>query len=205
MKEMVRKAMDLTVREATKSDAVACGQICYDAFTAIANTHNFPPDFPGVEAAAGLLSMMFSNDGFYKVVAERDGSIMGSNVLDERNPISGVGPITVDPRVQNREVGRRLMLAVMERSESRGFPGIRLLQAGYHCRSLALYSNSALRFASTSRACRVRRSERTFRAAMPGLLLKQISQPVTISACASMATIAAANCVTRSVKVTGLS
>jgi predicted N-acetyltransferase YhbS len=140
MKEMIRKAMDLTVREATKSDAVACGQICYDAFTAIANTHNFPPDFPGVEAATGLLSMMFSNDGFYKVVAERDGSIMGSNVLDERNPISGVGPITVDPRVQNREVGRRLMLAVMERSESRGFPGIRLLQAGYHCRSLALYS-----------------------------------------------------------------
>jgi hypothetical protein len=32
------------------------------------------------------------------------------------------------------------MLAVMERSEQRGFAGIRLLQAGYHCRSLSLYT-----------------------------------------------------------------
>ena len=32
-----------------------------------------------------------------------------------------------------------LMQAVMERSAQRGFAGIRLVQAGYHSRSLALY------------------------------------------------------------------
>src|SRR6185437_2878497 len=68
-----------------------------------------------------------------------DGKIIGSNFLDERNPVSGVGPITIDPAVQNDGAGRALMEAVMSRSQERGFPGIRLVQAGYHNRSLALY------------------------------------------------------------------
>ncbi|HZZ01117.1 MAG TPA: GNAT family N-acetyltransferase [Candidatus Baltobacteraceae bacterium] len=137
---MMRETLDVTVREAEKSDAAACGRICFDAFSAVASAHNFSPDVPSVEVATGLVTMMLGNEGFYKVVAEQSGTIVGSNFLDERNPISGVGPVTVDPRAQNREIGRRLMLAVMERSERRGFLGIRLLQAGYHCRSLALYS-----------------------------------------------------------------
>jgi hypothetical protein len=73
-------------------------------------------------------------------VAERDGRIVGSNFLDERDPISGVGPITVDPQVQNAGIGRELMRAVMRRSEAQGFAGIRLVQAGYHTRSLSLYT-----------------------------------------------------------------
>ena len=42
---------------------------------------------------------------------------------------SGVGPITVDPALQNDGAGRALMNAVMERSAERGFVGIRLVQA----------------------------------------------------------------------------
>jgi hypothetical protein len=41
--------------------------------------------------------------------------------------------------VQNDGAGRALMDAAMHRSQERGFPGIRLVQAGYHNRSLALY------------------------------------------------------------------
>ncbi len=137
---MMPETLDVTVREAEEGDAAACGQICFDAFSALASAHSFIPDVPSVEAATRVMKMMFGNEAFYKVVAEQNGTIVGSNILDERNFISGVGPITVDPRAQNREIGRRLMLAVMERSDGRGFPGIRLLQAGYHCRSLALYS-----------------------------------------------------------------
>ena len=51
------------------------------------------------------------------VVAEIDGRIVGSNFLDERDPIRGVGPITVDPEGQNAGVGRRLMEAVIERGK----------------------------------------------------------------------------------------
>jgi L-amino acid N-acyltransferase YncA len=128
------------IRKATPADAEVCGKICYEAFATLARHHNFPEDFPSVEVGVGILSYMFSHPAFYCVVAEQDGKIIGSNCLDERNPISGVGPITIDPNVQNRTAGRQLMLAVMKRSEERKFAGIRLVQEAYHNRSLALYA-----------------------------------------------------------------
>ncbi len=131
--------MKPVLRKAQKEDTARCGRICYEAFKAIAEQHNFPPDFPTSEDAVGLLSMLLAHPGFYGVAAEMDGEVVGSNFLDERNPISGVGPITVDPRLQNAGIGRELMGAVMRRSDERGFAGIRLVQSGYHTRSLSLY------------------------------------------------------------------
>ena len=130
---------EVTVRVATPEDSLICGQICYDAFSTINATHNFPCDFPGPEVAIGILSMMFSSPDFYCVVAESDGKIVGSNCLDERGAILGVGPITIDPSAQNLGVGRKLMQAVMDRGHERGAPGIRLVQAAFHNRSLSLY------------------------------------------------------------------
>ena len=132
--------MSIQIRVAKEGDEKSAGPICYEAFAAIANAHNFPPDFPNPQVATGLLSMLIGNPRFYGVVAEQDGKIVGSNFLDERGSISGVGPITVDPKTQNEKIGRQLMAAVMNRSDSKGFGGIRLVQSGYHCRSLALYS-----------------------------------------------------------------
>jgi hypothetical protein len=65
---------------------------------------------------------------------------VGSNFLDERSTVPGVGPITVDPAAQNSGVGRVLMQDVIQRASDRGAPGIRLLQAVYHSRSLSLYA-----------------------------------------------------------------
>ena len=73
------------------------------------------------------------------MVAEIGGRVVGSNFLDERGPIRGVGPITVAPQGQNSGVGRKLMRAVLERGE--GAPGIRLLQDAFHMRSLSLYES----------------------------------------------------------------
>lgn len=89
--------------------AEECGQIIYDAFAAISSQHNFPSDFPAPEAGIGVASMLLSNPGFYCVVAEDDGTIVGSNFLDERGAVAGLGPITVSPGQQNSGVGRRLM------------------------------------------------------------------------------------------------
>lgn len=130
----------LTIRRAIPADAEACGKICYEAFRSLAGQHNFPPDLPDPSIPIGFLSMMFSHPGFYCVLAEHNGKIIGSNCLDERNPISGVGPITVDPAAQNHAAGRQLMRAVMDRSAERNFAGIRLVQAAYHNRSLSLYA-----------------------------------------------------------------
>jgi len=132
--------MNPKLRPGTREDAAACGLIDFEAFKSVSSQHNFPWDFPSVEVATGVVTMMLSNPGFYSVIAELDGKVVGSNFLDERNPISGVGPISVDPKVQNQTIGRSLMLAVMERSAQRGFAGIRLVQAAYHNRSLCLYT-----------------------------------------------------------------
>jgi GNAT superfamily N-acetyltransferase len=117
-----------------------CGRISFEAFAALASRHNFPPDFPAPEASIGVLSTIFSHPGFYCVVAEQDGKIIGSNCLDERSPIAGVGPITVDASAQNRAAGRALMQAVLTRAAERKFAGVRLVQAAYHNRSLSLYA-----------------------------------------------------------------
>jgi len=132
--------MAITLRRGTPADAEVCGRICYDAFYGISTAHNFPPDFPSPEVSVGLLSMMLAHPGFYVVVAERDGVIVGSNGVDERSAIAGIGPITVNPGAQNSGVGRQLMLHVLERAAARECPGVRLVQTAFHNRSLALYT-----------------------------------------------------------------
>lgn len=130
----------LVIRQARPEDATVCGQICYEAFHKINADHNFPPDFPAPEAGHGVLSHMFSHPNFYCVVAELGGKIVGSNCLDERSAIAGIGPITVAPAAQNARVGRRLMEAVLARAAARHFPGVRLVQTAFHNRSLSLYA-----------------------------------------------------------------
>ena len=132
--------MKLRLRPGTVADAKECGRIQYEAFKSIAEQHNFPPDFPSVEVAAELVTMLLSHRCFYSVVAELDGKIVGCNFLDERSAIAGIGPASVDPPVMNGAIGRELMQAVMNRAAERQFPGVRLLQIAWHYRSLALYA-----------------------------------------------------------------
>ena len=137
---MVSAGLDVVLRPGTPDDAEPCGRICYEAFKIISEKHNFPPDFPVPEAAVGLLAMLLSRNDVYSVVAEIDGKVVGSNFMWEQKLIAGIGPITVDPKVQNSTVGRRLMQAALSRGEERGFAGIRLVQAAFHNRSLSLYT-----------------------------------------------------------------
>jgi predicted N-acetyltransferase YhbS len=132
--------MNFTLRLGTPNDADRCGTICYEAFTAIAEHHQFPSDFPSPQVAIANFTRRLSHPGSYVIVAELDGRIVGSNVLDERSTIVGVGPITVDPTVQNRTIGRQLMQAALQRVAERRCPGVRLVQAAYHSRSLSLYT-----------------------------------------------------------------
>ena len=132
--------MEITLRLGKPEDAKACGTICYEAFTKISEAHDFTPDFPSADVAIGVMGFLLGHPDFYSVVAEQDGRIVGSNFLDERNPIAGLGPITVDPAVQNKSIGRRLMDAVHQRAAEQKFLGVRLVQAAFHSRSLSLYA-----------------------------------------------------------------
>jgi len=145
LREREHETVGIVLRPGTPADAPACGNICYEAFKAICTAHNFPPDFPTPEEARGLLSMFLAHRDFYSVVAESEGRIVGSNFLDERSIIAGVGPITVDPTGQNRGVGGRLMQDVLDRAVQQKAVGVRLLQSGYHNRSLCLYTKLGFR------------------------------------------------------------
>ncbi len=132
--------VDVVLRAGRPEDAAACGTICYKAFKSIADTHNFPPDFPTPEAATGLMTALFSNPDVRSTVAEADGRVTGSNFLWKYMPVAGIGPITVNPDRQNAAVGRRLMEDALEHARESRFPAVRLVQAGYHMRSLSLYT-----------------------------------------------------------------
>jgi predicted N-acetyltransferase YhbS len=132
--------MSMVLRRCDPGDAEQIGEICYKAFKTISEEHNFPPDFPSAEVAISLLSDMIRHPNIYGVVAELDGRVVGSNFVDERSVIAGIGPITVDPAVQNRAVGRELMRHIQDRVKELRFSGVRLVQAAYHNRSLSLYA-----------------------------------------------------------------
>lgn len=132
--------MNTRLRTGVPADAPACGKICYEAFKRIAEEHNFPPDLPDADVGIGLLSHLLARTDVFSVVAEVDGQPAGSNFLWENGVIAGVGPITVDPRLQDAAVGKQLMIAVLQRVRERRFAGVRLVQAAYHNRSLSLYT-----------------------------------------------------------------
>jgi GNAT superfamily N-acetyltransferase len=133
--------MRVMLRPGTPQDAAPCGAICFEAFKSIASEHNFPGAFPSAEVATGLMKTLLARPGgIYSVIAESDGRVLGSNFLDEHSPIVGVGPITVDPAVQDQAIGRQLMLDVLARCAQRGVAGVRLVQSAYNNRSLCLYT-----------------------------------------------------------------
>ena len=132
--------MSVTLRPGTKEDATTCGTICYEAFKSIADAHNFPPDFPSADATIRIITALLGNSGIHSIVADDEGKILGSNFMDERNSIAGIGPITVNPAAQNRDIGKQMMVRALERVRQRGCAGVRLVQAAYHNRSHALYT-----------------------------------------------------------------
>ena len=129
----------VTLREIEPEDVKDCARICFQAFGGIDEHHRFPPDFPSVEFAEGLMQAFVGSPAVWGVVAEAGGRVMGSNFLHEDDPIAGVGPISVDPDHQGGGVGRKLMEAVIERGK--GAPGTRLLQDSFNMLSLSLYAS----------------------------------------------------------------
>jgi predicted N-acetyltransferase YhbS len=131
---------EVIVREATPLDADGCARIFYDAFESIATGHNFPVEPSSREFTRFKVGELLGSDGIAGLVAERSGEIQGSAFIDERSVIAGIGPVTVDPATQDDGIGRALMQVALERERERGAAGVRLVQTGYHYRSLALYA-----------------------------------------------------------------
>ena len=83
----IRTEAGVDLRPGTLADAATLVRICEQAFATISARHGFPPDFPTPESAIGFLTMRLSHPGFYAIVAEINGTIVGSNFLDERSTL----------------------------------------------------------------------------------------------------------------------
>ena len=57
--------MDVQLRPGSPDDAEACGAICFAAFKAIAEQHNFPPDWPSVEVTTAFMSSFLARPDIY--------------------------------------------------------------------------------------------------------------------------------------------
>jgi predicted N-acetyltransferase YhbS len=86
-----------------------------------------------LEAATHFVSQLIAHRGYFVMVAEHDGVVVGSNFLDERSTIFGAGPTTVDPEVQDHQIGRARMTPVLDEWAARGAPGVRLLFVSRPC------------------------------------------------------------------------
>jgi hypothetical protein len=89
--------MNLTLRPGTPGDAERCGTVCYEAFKAIADRHQFPPDCPSAQTAVGSTERRFSHASYYAVVAELEGDVVGEGnaalrvVIGAASEFSGPG------------------------------------------------------------------------------------------------------------------
>ncbi|MDQ3677770.1 MAG: GNAT family N-acetyltransferase [Actinomycetota bacterium] len=131
--------MKVELRPSESADVNECARIVYEAFGTIHDHYRFARDFPSLAAAEQLTSAFVAHPSIWGVVAESDGRIVGSNFLDERGPIRGLGPMTVEPEAQGHRVGRRLMEAALERAGDAA--GVRLFQDSFNVGSLSLYAS----------------------------------------------------------------
>jgi predicted N-acetyltransferase YhbS len=131
---------ELRIRSATANDARTCSRIFFDSFESIATRHSFPIEPGSREFTDFQTNSMLATEGIAGLVAERDGKIVGSAFADERGAVVGIGPVTVDPAVQDAGIGRALMQALIDRAQERDVAGVRLVQTAYHYRSFALYT-----------------------------------------------------------------
>jgi len=117
------------------------GRICYEAFKDLHDRHHLPLDLPSVALARQVLGMMVSRSDFYSVVALLDGQVVGSNFLSLSDPVAGIGPVSVEPCHQGKDIGLALMQDAVDHGRQRGIERIRLLQETINVGSLSLYAS----------------------------------------------------------------
>ena len=88
-----------------------------------------------------IISQTVKRPDYTGVMAVMDGRIVGSNFLTFADEVAGVGPITVDPSVQSKGIGRMLMQWAVDEAERRGIRETRLFQETLNTVSLSLYTS----------------------------------------------------------------
>lgn len=118
-------------------------RICHLAFNTLHERHRVHPDVPTEEVGGLIIGSVLKRPDYVGHVAVVNGRVVGSNFLLLADDVCGVGPITVDPTIQSRGVGRVLMQwAIDEARKRRGERArVRLFQEAINTTSLSLYTS----------------------------------------------------------------
>ncbi len=140
--------MSIILRSTCPDDFQTLSRICHLAFNTLHEHHRVSQDVPTEEVGQLIIGGVMNRPDYVGIVAEEDGRILGSNFLLLADEVCGVGPITVDPTVQSRGVGRLLMRwAIDEARRRRGDNvNLRLFQEAINTTSLSLYTSLGFRW-----------------------------------------------------------
>lgn len=135
--------MPLELIPAESSHFEHLSRICHLAFDSLHLRHNVSRDVPSEEVGRLIIGGVLHRPDYIGVVAVEDGRILGSNFLLLADEVCGVGPITVDPTVQAKGVGRKLMQWVIDEARRRRGTAahVRLFQEAVNTTSLSLYTS----------------------------------------------------------------
>jgi GNAT superfamily N-acetyltransferase len=114
--------------------------ICHEAFSALHDRCGIERDIPSPEVGEMIIGQTVQRPDYTGVMAVLDGEIVGSNFLTFADEVAGVGPITVDPKVQSKGIGRALMQWVIDEARRRELRQVRLFQEAINTTSLSLYT-----------------------------------------------------------------
>jgi GNAT superfamily N-acetyltransferase len=133
--------MALELVPATAEEIPALSRICHEAFSALHDRFGIERDIPDVAVGEMIVSQVVKRPDYTGVMAVLDGRVVGSNFLLQADEVAGVGPITVDPAVQSKGIGRALMQWVIDEARRREIRQTRLFQEALNTTSISLYTS----------------------------------------------------------------
>ncbi|QJE96518.1 GNAT family N-acetyltransferase [Luteolibacter luteus] len=132
--------MALELVPATEDQVPRLSQICHEAFSSLHDRFSIERDIPNAEVGEMIIAQTVKRPDYTGVMAVLDGQVVGSNFLLHSDEVAGVGPITVDPKVQSKGIGKALMQWVIDEARRREIRQTRLFQEGLNTTSLSLYT-----------------------------------------------------------------
>lgn len=144
--------MGIELIPAEESHFADLARICHRAFDSLHERHAIPRDVPTEEVGGLIIGGVLRRADYVGRVAVVDGRIAGSNFVLLADKVCGVGPITVDPAIQSRGVGRVLMQWAIDEARRRRGEGaeLRLFQEAVNTTSLSLYTGLGFRWRDTA-------------------------------------------------------
>jgi hypothetical protein len=90
------------IRPIEQNDVERCGRIGYQAHKTISSAHGYPSEQPSEEFGIGLIRSLLDNPNSWGILAERQGTILGSIFIHKfpPSPVAVIGPLTVHPSAE---------------------------------------------------------------------------------------------------------